>query len=367
MSTEIVGGAVAGDVARARYGYLDALRGVAVLLVLVQHVGELAVPAVATVSRTTVQLGQLGVMVFFACSGFIIPMSLERAGNLRDFWIGRFFRLYPLYWVSLAAALVLATRGVYGGADQLTGSSWLANVTMVQGFLGEPDAIGLYWSLAWEMAFYAGMSMLFVVGLHRFSVPLAIGTSAALVVAFVAADAAGQVHLLPVGVFAFAMMLHGTVYFRWVTGVVTTRQLLVVVVSTGVCGAVIASLGTFGADSSASTASLEARSMLSAWLSALVIFGVAVVAGRGGHHGWRWLRLVGVVSFSIYLLQGLVLGSVELSPSTPAALRIGVWVALTLGLSVATYLVVERPAIRLGRRIIRSRSVKPALDPAPAA
>ena len=359
MSTEIV----AGDRARARYGYLDALRGVAVLLVLLQHVGELAIPAVATVSRTTVQLGQLGVMVFFACSGFIIPMSLERAGNLRDFWIGRFFRLYPLYWLSLAAALVLATRGVYGGADHLTGSSWLANITMLQGFLGEPDAIGLYWSLAWEMAFYVGMSALFVVGLHRFSVPLAIGVSVALAAAFVAADAVAQAQVLPVGVFAFAMMLHGTVYFRWVTGVATTRELLVVVASTGVCGAVIGSLGTFGDDSAASAGALAARPMLCAWLSALVIFGVAVVAGRRGHQGWRWLRLIGVVSFSIYLLQGLVLGSIELSPSTPAALRIGVWVALTLGLSAATYLLVERPAIRLGRRIIRSRSVESTLDP----
>ena len=79
-----------------RLDFLDGLRGIAVALVLLQHIGELTVPAIERLTSSTVQLGQFGVMVFFLCSGFIIPASLERShcasgrgAALRTFWISR--------------------------------------------------------------------------------------------------------------------------------------------------------------------------------------------------------------------------------------------------------------------------------------
>ena len=65
----------------SRLDFLDALRGLAVGLVLLQHVGELASPVVRDLAEQGVQLGQLGVMLFFLCSGFIIPASLERGSG----------------------------------------------------------------------------------------------------------------------------------------------------------------------------------------------------------------------------------------------------------------------------------------------
>src|SRR5205823_9972367 len=87
-----------------RLQFVDAMRGVAAMAVLVQHVGE---RVWSGADRFTVQVfsaGRFGVFLFFLCSGFIIPAAIERHGTVRDFWRGRFFRLMPLYWASLAAA-----------------------------------------------------------------------------------------------------------------------------------------------------------------------------------------------------------------------------------------------------------------------
>src|SRR5262245_13907930 len=51
--------------------------------------------------------GYAGVCLFFLVSGYIIPASLERRGSLRGFWIGRLFRLYPLFAVVLGLLVVL--------------------------------------------------------------------------------------------------------------------------------------------------------------------------------------------------------------------------------------------------------------------
>ncbi len=51
-------------------------------------------------------------VVFFLCSGFIIPVSLERQGSLRRFWIRRLLRRYPLYWLSVVLCMLCALAGV---------------------------------------------------------------------------------------------------------------------------------------------------------------------------------------------------------------------------------------------------------------
>ena len=55
--------------------------------------------------------GSAGVLLFFLVSGYIVPASIERRGNVRDFWIGRVFRLYPAFLVTIAIAALLALIG----------------------------------------------------------------------------------------------------------------------------------------------------------------------------------------------------------------------------------------------------------------
>ncbi len=334
----------------ARLEFLDALRGIAVCLVLVQHIGELTFPAVARFSLQGVNLGQLGVMVFFLCSGFIIPASLERGGSgtrrraaLAAFWRGRVFRLYPLYWVSLAAAALLVLAGIHSPAAPMTPGDWLANASMLQVLLGSPHALGLYWTLAFEMLFYLALSGLFLLGWHRHSAALSLAASAGCVVAAVAAEPLlGRA--APLGLFCLATMFTGTVFARWHAGTLGLRTLVLCVGTALGAGTVLAT-----------AAAPAVLPMLSSWFGAYAIFCAAVVLR--GRRVPAWLRRLGTISYSIYLVQAVVLLAVPALPHP--VLSAVVWVAVTVGVSELTYRFVERPAVRMGRSLELRRAPVP--------
>ncbi|WP_049574380.1 acyltransferase family protein, partial [Nonomuraea sp. SBT364] len=89
----------------SRLGWLDALRGIGALAVVGEHLTTWAMP---WLRPTAFNVGMYGVLVFFLVSGYIIPQSLERRGDLRGFWIGRVFRLYPLYLAVIGLMLALS-------------------------------------------------------------------------------------------------------------------------------------------------------------------------------------------------------------------------------------------------------------------
>jgi peptidoglycan/LPS O-acetylase OafA/YrhL len=366
-SSALSGGRSAPPAGKPRLEFLDALRGVAVALVLLQHVGEQISPAVRDLSASGIQLGQLGVMVFFLCSGFIIPASLERTpatdgklAGLAAFWRGRVFRLYPLYLVSLGGAALLTVAGVATGAEGLTGADWLANTTMVQGLAGVPNAVGLYWTLAYEMVFYAALSVLFLLGLHRHSVALSLIASAACgAVALLAEPLLGRP--APLAIFCLATMFTGTVFSRWHAGAVRLPTLVLCVATALGAGSflLVSSLAGAARPDLHGTGSLVP--MLSAWLGAYAIFCLGVALR--GRRMPRPLRLLGTISYSVYLLQALVLLALpELSSPLGTA---AMWVTATLALGAATYRWVELPTMRLGRRRSAPSAVAPAVLPVP--
>ncbi|MBW4037284.1 MAG: acyltransferase [Acidobacteria bacterium] len=93
---------------------LDGLRGLAVLMVFLFHYGgglQSSSPAVRLMGYVT-QGSWLGVVLFFALSGFLITGSLwDSVGQrhrLRNFYIRRILRIFPLYFLALAAAALYA-------------------------------------------------------------------------------------------------------------------------------------------------------------------------------------------------------------------------------------------------------------------
>lgn len=342
--------------ASGRLEFLDGLRGIAVGLVLLQHIGELTVPALDRFTSTTVQLGQFGVMVFFLCSGFIIPASLERSrpepgrrAALRSFWIGRVFRLYPLYWLSLAGAGLLVALGRYAPEQPLSAGDWLANAAMLQLPAGAPHALGLYWTLAFELVFYVAVSALFLLGWHRRSVVLSL-TASAVCLGAVALSEPLLHRPAPFGLFCLATMFLGTVAHRWHAGEVRLRTLAGCAATALVAG--VAMLGS-AAESLAATDGPGFLSMLTAWVGAYVVFGIGLALRHRTVPGP--LRRLGAISYSVYLVQALVLLAVPALPSP--VLTALVWTAVILGVSELTYRFVEQPAVRLGRRLAAGRRV----------
>ena len=80
-----------------------------------------------------------GIMVFFLVSGYIIPASLERQACVRTFWIGRVFRIYPLWAVVIAgtlAANLLSVANIRDFGPQRAATVIMAHVTLLQEVLG---------------------------------------------------------------------------------------------------------------------------------------------------------------------------------------------------------------------------------------
>ncbi|MEP7042042.1 MAG: acyltransferase [Dokdonella sp.] len=145
-----------------RLHYIDALRGIAALLVVWLHVADAFLHVDGGIVRGAwlrelaagVDVGRVGVVAFFLISGFVIPFSIEptRPAPVATFLIKRFFRIFPAYWLSIPLGALTGfwlLGGKFGGLDLL------GNLTLLQGWLGVPEAEGLYWTLRVELVFYA--------------------------------------------------------------------------------------------------------------------------------------------------------------------------------------------------------------------
>lgn len=155
----------------ARVMELDALRGIAILMVVFYHYfyryGQLYQPgSILDFAR----YGHLGVELFFLISGFVIFYSLLHARSLPLFWIGRVSRIMPAYWVSVTSVFLLTTIfGLHGREVGFT--HYLANLTMLQEYLGFKHVDGVYWSLTIEITFYFWVS-LFLIKYRHLATPV---------------------------------------------------------------------------------------------------------------------------------------------------------------------------------------------------
>lgn len=138
--------------AKERFVELDLLRFVAAVGVVFYHLTYHS--AIGGVTR----FGYLGVELFFMISGFVIVWS-ARDRSPAQFVVSRFARLYPAFWLCLAITMVV----LWASAGWLpTASQFLANLTMIAGYLNEPYIDGVYWTLQVELKFYALVFVLLV-------------------------------------------------------------------------------------------------------------------------------------------------------------------------------------------------------------
>ncbi|WP_433248896.1 acyltransferase family protein [Streptosporangium sp. CA-135522] len=371
----------------SRLAWLDALRGPAALAVALHHSAWTFLPGVWAEVDRRIDVGTWGVFVFFLVSGYIIPASLERRGDLRAFWIGRAFRLLPLLGVALGLALLLAHGGAFAlhpglGLRPLPLVA-LGNVTMLQELLGVPAVINVMWTLSYEMAFYLLAVGLFTVRQAHRSAATAIALAllavllgfvmpgaviggradlvagllgAAVVVVVVvsawasggtrkaAAVAGGVLGLALVilgsrigawqGLIILAMMFAGTAVYRAEQGTIRWRTAIAAVLTVLACG-------IFAKDD---------PGWAPAILSAAGFFAAAFVLRHRPFP--RWLAHLGVISFSLYLLHPLLL---RVSPNLP------VFFLVLVSLGYLTHRLIEAPAQRLGRRLVRRAARRPAV------
>ncbi len=142
---------------RTRILELDALRGLAALMVLIFHYTTYYdVYFTHTVVTFRFWEGATGVSLFFILSGFVIFMTIEKTRHWKDFVVSRFSRLYPAYW----AALLITTFAIYN-SYQVSPLQFVVNLTMFQRWLKVDNIDWSYWTLYIELSFYISMLAVF--------------------------------------------------------------------------------------------------------------------------------------------------------------------------------------------------------------
>jgi peptidoglycan/LPS O-acetylase OafA/YrhL len=142
---------------------LDGLRAIAVILVMINHYGPVALPFAWRIKA----IGWVGVDLFFVLSGFLITRILletrTHSHYYRDFYVRRTLRIFPLYYcvlLGLFASMLLWNHGErYHDLTEWGSPLWswmyLGNVQMA--LLGNtPHIFALIplWSLHVEEQYY---------------------------------------------------------------------------------------------------------------------------------------------------------------------------------------------------------------------
>jgi peptidoglycan/LPS O-acetylase OafA/YrhL len=160
-----------------RLAFIDCLRAIAVILVFLTHSTEIF-SGIATGGAWLTEtahrhdFGRIGVVLFFAISGFLIPSSLRgRTGEgSRRFLLSRFFRLFPAFWVSIPISVWAHFWIVH---VPITNRDVLLNFTMIPRAFGAQMVNGAYWTLEVELLFYGLCLFLFLGEILRNSFVLA--------------------------------------------------------------------------------------------------------------------------------------------------------------------------------------------------
>lgn len=156
-----------------RIDYIDVWRFFAVLLVIQSHVFlfsgiDAYFPQIETYSLQIDRLGELGVLIFFSISGFVICSGLnaekQKTGRvcLSAFYARRFFRIMPPLWLYLMTLTLLNFLGIIkiSLTQTLTSAAFLCNMPFPQAcswFAGHT------WTLAYEEQFYIFFPLLFLI------------------------------------------------------------------------------------------------------------------------------------------------------------------------------------------------------------
>ncbi|MET9407529.1 acyltransferase [Streptomyces sp. NPDC002935] len=397
-----------GSAVPSRLGWLDALRGVAALLVAFDHSSYAFMAESREQLMPLVNIGRYGVLVFFLVSGYVIPASLERRGCVRSFWIGRVFRVYPLWAAVVGSVLALDLLGItdmparFGGLSTATVA--VAHVTLLQELLGTPSVVLVLWTLSYEMAFYLLVVALFTVRLHRRSATVAVvlGVLAAMSVAAGALPPAsalsGAIGVGPLVTIASTALVisvccasSGSSVLRVFGAVMGGVLALVLVPFNGTVplweGLVILSVMFLGtavhrAESGESTwpraactavvvlmcavgsayghgdgAHFARRGWITAFLLAVVTFGAGLALRRRRFP--RGLTGLGTISYSVYLVHPVLLalsaGTIGRWRRDNLVLEAAFFVVL-VPLSVLTHRRIEVPGLSWGRKARRIRS-----------
>jgi peptidoglycan/LPS O-acetylase OafA/YrhL len=346
----------------ANLKFLDRAKGVAVFGVLAVHVSQ--VPGLFSVSAenitgrllgTFVNNGARGVQLFFIVSGYSLALNFYKYqsgsyGILR-FYVSRFFRIYPVWIFTLICYLLLSAGG----------EKFFLSATFLFGFLRwqepNPEIVIGGWSLFCEILYYAAFPILFYfmrVSIRHTIIMLMLGLIARvswleIAPIFGISDNNSFVGLFPLSnLYAFILGIaifmlkpiiqKGSLYSRKIA--YCSLALLVI--------------------------ALVLPGIDQVFISILMAINIAYEQNREPQYGKRSLmETIEKRCYPIYLLQFLLIYQfeemVDFSSSRTNLLFFPVLfflLGLSLLLSSLVFMLIEKPMVKIGRRINDSLELK---------
>ena len=291
---------------------------------------------------------------FFVVSGYLIAMSWDADGDLRRFYIRRFFRLYPLYLTvvlvqAAGMAALVAARGDpnvvsqtlrYVAVNAVFMNFLQYDIGHIVASLPNPGINPSLWTLKVEVGFYLFLPLIWT-AVKRWGWPV--------IAAIFVASAAWSITFHAIGDRTLAQQLPGQLQF-FVLGVALYRWRAKLPAHGWAWIAALPVLLVY--------ATLAMRSPI---LYPLVIAAiVCIIALRT-----RALELKLDISYGVYLVHGPVIQFSMLlglfHDSVPGFLLLG---ACVISLALLAERMVERPFIAVGKRLSRGVKRQPVLSPA---
>lgn len=345
---------------------LDGLRGFAVLIVILAHTGNAGFHLIPFLDLSGA--GHAGVYLFFELSAFLLTYLFIAHGSnaftldrIAIYFQRRFFRIYPLYFLYLTAALISTWLvSIYrpdlsiGIPMSLTLGEYATQLLMIEGK-------GITWSIPVEFHFY------FMLPLVAYGIVVLCGNRVRPAVLFIACLLGLAALLWPIEkaesirsvVYHLPVFLFGTtlalLHQHWITSgrnrnqksalVIEILGLLSLLAILLLTPSMLRSLGF-----SSFAFKPHRQFLLFAMLWGTVIF--AAIHGNGliGQvFRIKWLRYLGFISFSAYLLHPVFISGIVKSGLKeflhPFASG---WLVLTLTAAVSwvTFSLIEKPMSR---------------------
>jgi peptidoglycan/LPS O-acetylase OafA/YrhL len=187
---------VAGTSTRGRLSYLDGVRALAALYVVLHHVWFTAFPAyprnIGPTGTGWLVYGHLAVAVFIVVSGFSLTIAPARRGyqlgGVKRFLRRRAWRILPPYWAAIALSVFVfgvLTPDLTGRAISLKGV--LVHALLLQDVIDTPKPNGAFWSIAVEWQIYFLFPLVLLARRRLGSVPtVALAAAAVLAAQFIA-------------------------------------------------------------------------------------------------------------------------------------------------------------------------------------
>jgi peptidoglycan/LPS O-acetylase OafA/YrhL len=360
---------------QGRFNFIDGLRGLAALAVVLPHSqGLFAFPSANWASRIMLVIAPYGrgaVQLFFVISGFVIAYSLRDAARgsfaLKTFILRRAIRLDPPYWCAIGAMLAahaLQSYATHRPLEVPPAGSFVAHLFYLQEILGYGSINIVFWTLCLEFQLYVVFALLLAgTALVARGDRLEKTVRPWLVVAFFLVSLVLGHTVWPNDVIGawfvpyWYQFLAGVLLCWWMLGRAAIRQLLL-------CEACMVAAFAYHPDQFK--------------LAALIATGLIHLA-LGLRRLDTWLagpaaQRMGRLSYCIYLLHvpmavGVLGARTRLSGTSNlvAFALLGLLYALTIVSAQVLHVTVEAPCLRLASRLKHAFARRPAAEPAVAA